>query len=133
MKSKAIFLLVIFLLNTLVGFACALTMDGQYGDVHKDHHHVHSNLQPNKQISGLSISPEDHCCKTLVNDLLSQSKQIPQNGKLHIVLPMIWLPDFIYALLAKVTDVDFGQNVYVNHKSRPPKENIRIVIQSFQI
>ena len=47
MKSKAIFLLVVFLLNTAVGFGCALHMSHSedheaHHDGHKHHHeHVH--------------------------------------------------------------------------------------------
>lgn len=146
MKSKAIILLVIFLLNTIVGFGCALGMEGNPHDeghsheesanhVHKDHNHHHSIGHEHKAtpISALNFSKEDPCCKTLVNDLVTQSKLVPENGKVQIVLPIVWLPDYSYALLIPVIDVELDQNVYVDHRERPPNKDIRIVIQSFQI
>lgn len=146
MKSKAIFLLVIFLLNTVVGFGCALGMEGDHNDenhshpesahhVHKDQNHHHSGVHEHKTtpISGQNFSKEDPCCTTLVNDLVTQSKLVPENGKVQVVLPIMWLPDYSYALLIPVTDVELDQSLYVHHRERPPNEDIRIVIQSFQI
>lgn len=141
MKSKAIFLLVIFLLNTVVGFGCALGMEEDHHEdqsphhVHKANNHHHSDGHEHKTspISGQNFSKEDPCCKTLVNDLVTQSKLVPENGKVQVVLPIMWLPDYFYALLVPVTDVELDQSVYIDHRERPPNEDIRIVIQSFQI
>lgn len=145
MKSKAIFLLVIFLLNTVVGFGCALAMDGNDHDenhshektnhTHKDHNHDHLKGHEHKStpISDQNLANEDHCCKTLVNDLVTQSKLVPESGKVQVVLPVMWLPDYSYALLIPVAVEELDQRVYVDQRERPPNEDIRIVIQSFQI
>lgn len=131
MRSKAIFLLVIFLLNTVVGFGCALGMEGDHHD--GNHSHVHRHEYKTTPISGQNLSHEDLCCKTLVNDLVTQSKLIPESGKVQVVLPAIWLPDFIHALLVPVAPIKLDQRFYVEQRSRPPNHDIRIVIQSFQI
>jgi len=135
MRSKAIFLLVIFLLNTVIGFGCALGMEGNtHNDshdhtksvthVHKDHDHSDGHDH---------LSKEDPCCKTLVNDLVTQNKLIPEMGKVQVVLPVMWLLDYSYASLISVTDLEINQSVFADHRERPPNQDIRIAIQSFQI
>ncbi|SDK25329.1 hypothetical protein SAMN04487898_10711 [Pedobacter sp. ok626] len=131
MKSKAICLLVIFLLNTVVGLGCALTMEGNHHD--ENHSHADRHGQKDKPITRLISSTEDHCCKTLVNDLVAQSKLIPDSAKAQVALSFIWLPDFSYKLFAPLISTQLEQRFYVDHRSRPPNEDIRIVIQSFQI
>ncbi|HWW41529.1 hypothetical protein [Pedobacter sp.] len=129
MKSKAIFLLVIFLLNTVVGLGCALGMQ----DDHHDHQHADGHEHKTISISGLSFSEEDHCCKTLVNDLVTQSKLIPESGKVLVVLPVMWLPDYSYTAFIPITSIEPGESVYVDRRERPPNQDIRITIKSFQI
>ena len=146
MKSKAIFLLLTFLLNTVVGFGCALEMEVDHhdetqvhlktaSDIHKDHDHHHAEVpqQKTSPASELSFSKEDLCCKTLVNDLVTQSKLVPKSGKVQVVLPLLWIPDYSYALLIPAIDVKLDRSVYVDRRERPPNKDIRIVIQSFQI
>lgn len=128
MKNKATFLLVIFLLNTVVGLGCALGMG-------RDHHHHYAKEHKHKAapVSGLNFSKEDHCCKTLVNDLVNQSKSVPESGKVQVVLPVMWLPDYAYDLFIPVTSIELAQNVCIDLRERPPSEDIRIIINSFQI
>lgn len=135
MKSKAVFLLVIFLLNTLVGLGCALGMqeDHQYeAHVHtkaavhdhenKDHHHA-----------GQHEDKEDACCKALVNDLVVQGKLVPENGKVQVFLPVVLLPDHHLLLTVPPVLAEPELSVYADRRERPPNEDIRITIQSFQI
>lgn len=132
MKSKAIFLLVIFLLNTILGFGCALGMEANHHENHaqsQEHHHEHKT----NTASGLSFSNEDLCCKILVNDLLTQSKLIPEISKLHVLMPMMLVSANAYGLFVPVSAVELEQNDVVNHRERPPNSDIRIIIQSFQI
>lgn len=131
MKTKAIFLLVIFLLNTVVGFGCALGMEDDFHD--HEHHHAKGHEHQTTPISGQHLSKEDLCCKSLVNDLVTQSKQIPESVKVQVLVPIICLPDFIHALLAPLTSIKLAKSVYVDHRERPPNQDIRTVIQSFQI
>lgn len=145
MKSKAIFLLVIFLLNTVVGFGCALGMEGDHEEnhshaevahhVHKDHDHHHAAGHEHQTTpkSGQKISKEDLCCKSLVTDLVTQSKLMPEINKAKVVLPVMSLPDHSFGILTPETGVELGQSIYVDHRERPPNEDIRIIIQSFQI
>ena len=98
MKSRAIFLLVIFLLNTIIGIGCALGMENSS---HNDNHthddgSTHQHLPDVK--ADLNLSAQDLCCKALVNDLVVQSKLIPETGKVQIALPVIWLPAYFHLL-----------------------------------
>lgn len=134
MRSKAIFLLVIFMLNTIVGFSCSLFVEeDHHDDKSHNHHHAGFNEEKIKLISGLSISKEDPCCKTLVNDLLTQGKLIPKTVKVIINLPVIWLQDYSYTLLFQVESIKLNHSVYAGRRYRPPNWDIRIAIQSFQI
>lgn len=146
MKSKAIFLLVIFLLNTVVGFGCALGVKWNLHDenrcckesanhVHKDsdHHPTIRREHKTPPITGLNFSLEDPCCKTLVNDLTTQSKLVPESRKVQVVLPVMWLPDYFYTLLIPITGAEADQRVCADQRERPPNKDIRIFIQSFQI
>lgn len=132
MKSKAVFLLVLFLLHTLVGFGCALGMEPSG---HKDHDHNHAHVHEHKTppVSGLNFSKQDPCCKNLVNDLVTQSKLVPESGKVQVVLPVLWLPDYSYSLGLRVASTELKENIFADQKERPPNRDIRIVIQSFQI
>jgi ABC-type nickel/cobalt efflux system permease component RcnA len=146
MKSKAIFLLVIFLLNTVVGFGCALGMEENHNDEnhshakaavheHKDHQHNHAKSHEHQIASmpGLDFSKEDPCCKKVVNELTIQSKLMPETAKVLVVLPVVWLTNYAYTLLFPVSSIEPDQSGYLDHRYRPPNEDIRISIQSFQI
>jgi hypothetical protein len=134
MKSKAVFLLVLFLLHTLVGFGCALGMEAS-GHKDHDHDHAHAHVHEHKTapVSGLNFSKQDPCCKNLVNDLVAQSKLVPESGKVQVVLPVLWLPDYSYSLGVRVASTELKENIFADQKERPPNRDIRIVIQSFQI
>ncbi len=144
MKGKAVFLLVIFLLNTVVGFGCALAMDSNHDDenhshaksaahVDKGHSHEHGDEHKSPPLSGLNFSKEDPCCKKVVNELTIQSKLMPETAKVLVVLPVVWLTNYAYTLLVPVSSIEPDQSGYVDHRYRPPNEDIRISIQSFQI
>lgn len=132
MKSKAVFLLVIFLLHSLIGFGCVLAMgedDHDHGDGHS-HQHKHTGLVPLKEAN---LTATDLCCKTLVNDLVIQSKLIPESTKVQLALPVLWLSDYVYALTVPSTEVIPNHYRYADQRERPPDKDIRIAIQSFQI
>jgi len=146
MKSKAVFLLVIFLLNTVVGLGCALGMQGDHPDemhsytkpaVHghknSDHHHAAQQEHKAGSIPGSNSPEEDACCKALVNDLVIQSKLIPESVKIQVVLPVVLLPEYAFLLTVPSGAAEPERGVYADRRERPPNEDIRISIQSFQI
>ncbi|WP_145859711.1 hypothetical protein [Pedobacter suwonensis] len=145
MKTKAIFLLVIFLLNTVVGFACAVGMERDtHGESHghnsskitnDKHRHQHkgAHLHKHSSLKGTNLSKEDPCCKTLVNDLVVQGKLVPQSVKNQVILPVLLLPDNNYNFLLPSVKLALKKSVYTGQRERPPNRDIRITINSFQI
>jgi hypothetical protein len=145
MRSKSIFLLVIFLLNTVVGFACAVGMErNAHGESHvhtssKKNNHEHNLYHKGRHVhkpspsNGLNLSKEEACCKALVNNLVIQGKLVPQSTKIQIILPFILHQRYNYPVFIPVTILGADKSVYVVQRERPPNEDIRITIKSFQI
>ena len=141
MKSKAIFLLVVFLLNTAVGFGCALHMSHSedheaHHDGHKHHEHGshHSAIKPNLPANKVSIVDKDApCCQGAVNNFISIAKQLPQTVKADFAYPVADLvTSHCFSFKALISNAS-KQRIVVNQRQRPPTSDIRIYIQSFQI
>lgn len=116
MKSKALFLLIAFLLNTAVGFGCAIQMDANGHHHHHNHHHQ-----------------GDNCCKTTVNNLVTQAKVVPETAKVLVQVPAL-LSGFAYDFSSiSFTTIDAGPLSFADHHHHPPIKDIRVAIQSFQI
>ncbi len=149
----------VFSLNTVVGFACALGVDMGFNSKH--HHeddvtevvvHVHANGknyvhqekneshshdkshhhdQANNQKK--SDNEKDSCCNDKVTKFEQLDKSVPNS--LNIINPI-----FFVALVSSFYNIDvlFASQLAPNVKQfvrsyHPPIPNIRIAIQSFQI
>lgn len=145
-QIKAATLIIVFLLNTVVGFACALGMNMEFS---YDHHQVYSSTLDNEHSHEQTEShehnktPSDHhssnkskdnCCNDEVSIITKADKIVQQSfdSKL-LILPVFTLTNMTYLLGSvnsfpintKTTDADW--------RYRPPISDIRIAIQSFQI
>lgn len=142
-RLKAGLLLLIFGLNTVVGFACAMGMnmgfntshhDDEATEVHvhadgKEHHHekpTHDHEKKHKEEKG-------GCCNDSVIKFSQADKSVPQSNS--IVNPV-----FFTAFIATYFDIDItyhsqvsGSPKYFVRSYHPPIPDIRIAIQSFQI
>ncbi len=133
-QIKTSLLLFVFLLNTMVVFACSLGMDMKFSSNHHDdiissssnHHHE-------KQVNHHE-DEKDNCCKGEAVRFAKADKLSPQtpNAELN--------PIFFPALLTNFSSLsvlDRGSNVFINKffvlRYHPPIPDIRIAIQSFQI
>ncbi|MEO5995784.1 MAG: hypothetical protein ABIQ00_03760 [Chitinophagaceae bacterium] len=158
-KLKAVFLLIVFSLNTVVGFACTLGMDIGFNSKHHDedqatevvvHVHAggkkhvhqekkeshsddksHQHDQANHQKK--SGNEKDNCCNDKVTKFEQLDKSVP--ASLSTINPL-----FFVALVSSFYDIDvlFTSRLAPNIKHfvrsyHPPIPNIRIAIQSFQI
>lgn len=141
MRMKALFLLTIFMLNIAAGFCCVLNL------CHKDHHqatehhladlpvssvgfHHHQNVASTLVVT---ISKDETCCQCAAHNFASPAKLLPQSVKGDIQLSVAFIifhPPF--ALITVPNGPLKGQNLLVK-RQRPPTQNIRITIQSFQI
>ncbi|MET3114187.1 hypothetical protein AAKU52_001920 [Pedobacter sp. CG_S7] len=139
-KLKAVFLLFVFLLNTLVGFACATGLEGISG--HKHHENEGEILAPNHSESMDHDSDHHHfakedkenCCKDEVAKLVMADKVFASGIGLNIQ------PLVSYTIVTSFYQFDvLGSLVYISKPKyfvrhhHPPIPDIRINIQSFQI
>ncbi len=151
-QLKAAFLLLVFSLNTIIGFACAVGMDMGFnsnhheeevtdisihrhidGKQHRHHNEVKSHHEDANNHLHKTTNDEDNCCHDKVTKIAQQDKAIAQS--INIVSP-IFFTAFITgfynagALLSTGVDSHFKYFVRSHH---PPIPDIRIAIQSFQI
>ena len=142
-QLKAAFLLVVFALNTLVGFACAVGIDMNFNTSHheeeataiavhvhadgKKHHHEEAE---HKQTGN---DKKDDCCNDKVLKLLQTDKAVPQSAKLiSPVFYTAFVPVYYTINISYPSQVSTANKYYVRGH-HPPIPDIRIAIQSFQI
>lgn len=143
-QLKAVLLLLVFGLNTVVGFACAMGLDMSFNSTHhhgeeatavhvhadgKKHHHekpAHNHEKKHKEEKG-------GCCNDSVIKFSQADKSVPQSNS-------IVNPAFFTASIASYYYIDItypsqvsGSTKYFVRSYHPPIPDIRIAIQSFQI
>jgi hypothetical protein len=158
MKSKALLLLFIFLLNTATGFACALRMSiheheegmeqhheeseateqGHHGQEAKEHHHAHQSISPRgvhevPSLNSTSIANNDACCQSAVNTFNNLAKVTPQSGQIILLAPFTYIGGYHQFFLKPVSVIQGNRFVTIDGRRRPPTYPIRIALQSFQI
>ncbi|MDQ6904651.1 MAG: hypothetical protein M3139_16785, partial [Bacteroidota bacterium] len=153
-QLKAAFLLIVFSVNTLVGFACAVGIDMGFNSKH--HHddeatettvHIHADgkkhIHQNEATKHHDEADNDHhkskdgkddCC----NDKVTQFAQLDK--ALSPSLSFVINPLFVTAFISSFYNIDiffFSQASpdvkYFVRSYHPPIPDIRIAIQSFQI
>ena len=145
-QIKAAFLTIVFLLNTVIGFACAMGIDVEpNGDHHQKNEtslvgknsHEHNEAHEHDASASdhhSSKLPKDNCCKDEVSKITKGDKIVQQsfNSKL-LTLPVFTLTNTTY-LLGSVNSFPINtKTTYADWRYRPPISDIRIAIQSFQI
>jgi hypothetical protein len=151
-QLKAAFLLIVFSLNTIIGFACAVGLDMGFNSNHhqkevpdipihvhadgKQHQH-HNEVKNHHEETNKHLQKEtndgDNCCHDKVMQIAQQDKAIAQSIS-------ITSPVFFTALISSFYNVDAlpsnGADSHVKYLVRrhhPPIPDIRVAIQSFQI
>ena len=143
-QLKAALLLVVFGLNTVVGFACAMGVDIEFNSTH--HHdeeatevHVHANGEKHEHHDKTANRHREDenekggCCNDSVIKLSQTEKSVPQSNT-------IISPVFFTAFITTHYNIDISYPSQVTTSTRyfvrghhPPIPDIRIAIQSFQI
>lgn len=147
-QLKAALLLLVFGMNTIVGFACAVGVDMGFNATH--HHdeevkevvvhthadgtkHNHHNKVAGHQHVKKDASKKDDCCNDKVVNLIQTDKAVPQSN-------IIINPVFITAFVATYFNIDLLYSPQASTSIKyfvrcyhPPISDIRITIQSFQI
>lgn len=147
-KLKAAFLLAVFALNTVVGFACSVGLDMGFNSHHHDDDeatevsvhidadgkkHEHHNETHKHHHEEKNTSKKDNCCNDKVTKFEQLDKSVPHS--LNIVHPIFFtsfLSAFYNVHLLHRSDVVIDNKHFVR-SYHPPISDIRIAIQSFQI
>lgn len=145
-QIKAAFLLIVFALNTAVGFACAVGVNMGFNATH---HHEQESIAENNHSHSAGLSHHHHtrspdhdhsgkekgnCCTDGVTKLAQADKTSPQPVQ-------TWInPLFFATFLTSYYQIDLlpGGEPHVSSRYflrsyHPPIPDIRIAIQSFQI
>lgn len=115
---KAMFLLVVFSLNTIAGFACSIGVDMGYNTKHHSHDHgksghtakhahshKHNHTHSHKAGSGLQLkAAKDDCCSDQVNDFTKMEKSLPANDFL-LQAPSFLISNDLFEAFAKYTEI----------------------------
>lgn len=128
-QLKALLLLIVFGLNTVVGFACSMGMEIGFKKTHQHeemsaaHHHDENN-----------DTHKHGCCNDAVTKFLQIDKSVPQS--LTAAVSPIFFTAFTASFYTIAIAADFKvipANTYALQRYHPPGAEIRINIQSFQI
>ena len=149
-QLKAAFLIIVFSLNTIIGFTCAVGINMGFNPSHhhdekvsegkmdvdldkiKDEHHsevstYHYEASNHKQNNG-----EDDCCNDKVLKITQLDKAVPQS--LSVTNPVFFT---IFISCFRNINPLFTSRIasirYFVRSHHPPIPDIRIAIQSFQI
>jgi hypothetical protein len=142
-QLKAAFLVIVFSLNTVIGFACTVGLDMGFNSHHheesaievsenhhqdKSHHHDEADVHHHQ-----TNNDKDNCCNNEVMKFQQVDKAVASSITLII-------PVFFTSLLASFYNIDIlssnNRISGIKHFVRshhPPIPDIRIAIQSFQI
>nr|WP_294899597.1 hypothetical protein [uncultured Pedobacter sp.] len=134
-KLKASFLLTIFLLNTVVIFACSLGMNMKFNTTHHSeakaisgHTHKEENTHHH------SKKEKDNCCKDEAVKFATVNKLTPLTVDFSFqpLFVSVALYGFDSLSVSETTDNIAHSNFYFL-TYHPPIPDIRVAIQSFQI
>lgn len=137
MKSKVFFLLAIFLVNTLVGMACSLSMGSFFGKDCRCCHRRSSapGFAAKKENKNILTFPADQkrSCPALVSNMNSALKIVPGLQKSKVLVPLL-LPSAYPSrvLLPRLLSYSTSTAPFSVLKW-PAGKRIRVAIQSFQI
>lgn len=150
-QLKAAFLLIVFSLNTVVGFACAVGLDMDFNSSHHQEEktvlahqnvpaHQHSKAHSHDEQNDLakdhhsSKKTKDDCCTDEAAKFAMVDKLTPQSIDFSInpVFFTAFLSTF-YHFDIFASDSHIPNNKFFVRSHHPPIPDIRVAIQSFQI
>ena len=147
-QLKAAFLIIVFSMNTVIGFACSMGIDMGFNTTH--HHEeevtvapVHVHADGKKHQNHVEVSKHHHdskeeaekggCCNDKVINFQTLDKNLAQNANIAISAP-----EFV-PFLSNFFGIDIFKPSLVFHQKHivrffhPPPPDIRVLIRSFQI
>lgn len=141
----------VFSLNTVVGFACALGVDMGFNSHHHDdeateavvhvhadgkkHHHQSEgdgHQHEHKGDNHKSKDDKDNCCNDKVTKFSQLDKAVPQPSAVNAIFFTAFISSF-YNIDTLVASQITKSTKYFVRSHHPPIPDIRIAIQSLQI
>jgi ABC-type nickel/cobalt efflux system permease component RcnA len=145
-QLKAIFLLVVFSLNTLIGFACAAGMNMGFNKKHhhhndpvssatvSHHHETTHHHHHDEALTKKNATEDNNCCTDKASQLSGSDKLLAQTINTGSETPVALV--FLHFLYSSDLSSLFTQNIKKVPVVRPfvlNSRGIRVSIQSFQI
>jgi hypothetical protein len=143
-RISSLFLLLVFSLNTLAGFACSIGVNMGYNKTHhqhsaksktqKKHHHGHHTVPEKKESKTDPASEHQDCCSN-VTKLSLADKSV--GNTLSFEAPVFFIAFVSRFLLQEESALSLLDNTTATLLRRSwnlhDHTNLRIVMQSFQI
>ena len=152
-KIKSAFLMTVFSMNTVLGFACSIGLDMDYNNSHhsaetseaavhvhadgKNHHHgnepkkSHHDEPAANHHDKKDASKKDDCCSNEVMQFEQSDKNLA--AKTGISMPVFVAILTIFFGIDNFKPVESSSPKYIASYFHPPPPDIRVAIQSFQI
>lgn len=143
-QLKAAFLALVFSLNTIIGFACAIGVNMGFNSHHHEeeeltvaqtsHHHDKLQHHHDEVAKDHQSKDKDDCCNDKVMKIVQLDKAVPQS--FSIAINSIFFTAFIssfYNIDLLYSSREDASIKYFVRSHHPPIPDIRIAIQSFQI
>jgi hypothetical protein len=146
-RIRALILLMVFSLNTIIGFACSVGVSMGYNEKHHehyqhhkhekghDHHHSHKSIHESVPSGSIIKAPVNDCCSGQVTSFAKLDKWVSYNNLL-IKAPVLFIQVYnnFLNLESRQTYSSLNSNFqFVRRSCFLNDINIRIAIRSFQI
>lgn len=138
-KLKAAILLIVFVLNTILGFACSVGLDMGFNHHHHEEGTEISTTHHDEDViiysSKTSVIPFENCCNQKVIEIARADKQV--SASIHITIPFFNSnTDFLHPGIVcenLLSQVENTTKWYLVQGHHPPIIPIYIVVQNFRI
>ncbi|MFZ1800744.1 MAG: hypothetical protein WAU24_12835 [Chitinophagaceae bacterium] len=141
-QLKAFFLLIVFSLNSVIGFGCAAGINMGFNAHHHEEnafinstHHTHAADKDHQHENDATKTPgdNDNCCHDKVVQITQSDKLLPNTDKLVNFPVFVFTPQHNIFNPGLYSSIASTHTKYFVRSHHPPIADIRIYIQSFQI
>jgi len=140
-QLKAMFLVIVFGFNTVVGFACAIGIDMNFNSHYHEEEspaiHVHAEgkaqLHEKHKHTHSTENGKDDCCNDKVLKIFQADKAVPHTTKLLNLTFFTAMVAVYYHINVSYPSQANTSTKYFVRGHHPPIADIRIAIRSFQI
>jgi ABC-type nickel/cobalt efflux system permease component RcnA len=139
-QFKAALLFIVFALNTIFGFACALGVNtaliehiSHTEEAHVSHAHIHTDGEKHHHHHEKDPKEKDDCCNSHVVSFEHLDKIIATSVSIDFTLHFFESPTSLFLNTTLQSSASSTRINYTFRNSHLPTEDIRVSIRSFQI